>query len=171
MWCFGVVQNTLSVPITQVIVRVYLVNADGNALVNQSVFIAQRVLMPNERSPYGVLFDSIPDGMAGGVATLDSADQTTADAVISVQSLNFKLDSTPYQITGQLVSAESKPLREIALIATAYDANEHVTGYREFQLPATQTLLNGQSLPFEFSLTPQGPGTMRIEVGAQAIAG
>ncbi len=60
VWCLGLVRNELTVPVDQVVVRVYLVKADGTPLAEQDVRVARSVLPPGGISPYRALFASMP---------------------------------------------------------------------------------------------------------------
>ena len=78
LWCLGLVHNGLTVGVSQLIVRVYLVNAEGTGLAQQETALALSTLLPDEAVPYGVLFGSIPEGSLGPVAVLVSAVQANA---------------------------------------------------------------------------------------------
>jgi hypothetical protein len=171
LWCLGLIRNELSVPIEQVVIRVYLVNADGTALSMQEARAVQSVLEPDAASPYGVLFNTVPDNAAGPVALVVNANQTnkhTSPVVgLEVRDMHSEAQQAGYQVSGKLVNAASKAVRQLSLVVTLLDGKERVTGFRQFRWSSDQTLLPGDSLSFNLDAAPQGPGTVRVEVSAE----
>jgi hypothetical protein len=168
LWCLGLIRNSLTVPITEIIIRVYLVRADGTALADGQTFTARKTLAPGEFSPYGVLFSSTPEGFAGPVATLISARQANATYQVVVHVLESQWRDGAFHVSGSLVNANIAPLHRLSVVATLFDSTERVTGFREMRWPDTQLLDSGAALPFEFDATPLAAGTSRVEVNANA---
>src|SRR5687768_13276033 len=48
LWCFGLVHNTLLVPLEGIIIRVYLVDQEGHLLAEAEAACARTLLMPSE---------------------------------------------------------------------------------------------------------------------------
>src|SRR5258706_12690077 len=87
LWCLGLIRNTLSVPIHQVLISVYLVRLDGTVLAEKITASANKTIAAGEFSSYGVLFDAIPEGFAGPIAVLTGATQTDHTLSISVKNV------------------------------------------------------------------------------------
>jgi len=172
LWCLGLARNNLTVAVQQIIIRIYLVNAEGTALTELDATTARLMLAPGETSPYGVLFNRIPDGSLGPVAVLISASQ--ADKFY--QSLDARdVKSQPYnsgyRVTGTLMNTTSGTIRQPSLVITLFDAAGQVTGFRQWRWPDNQTLKPGASLPFDVEVIPQGMNTARVEASAEGRRG
>ncbi len=175
VWCLGLVRNQLAVSIEQVIIRVYLVKADGTPLVTKEIRTARSVLLPGGMSPYGVLFDAMPAESAGPVAALVSAREATGQpsslVPLEVRDVRGDPRESGYHVGGTLANPAGTPVRDLLLVVTLLDANEHVTGFRQMAWPPEQTLGPGDSLPFELDVIPQGRGTTRVEASAEGRSG
>jgi hypothetical protein len=175
LWCLGLVRNGLIIPIEQVLVRIYLVAADGTALAERDAPAARTMLSPGEMSPYGALFERIPEGSAGPVAVLISASKAKASGaktpVVQVQDLNGENQSSAFHMTGALVNTGAVAADQLCLVVTLLDNSGRVTGFRELRWPPDQTLSPGERLPFSLDVIPQGLGTTRFEASAESRAG
>ncbi len=168
LWCLGLLRNTLTVPIGQVIITVYLVRADGTALAEKQTATPRTHLAPGEFSPYGVLFDTIPDGFAGPVAVLISIGTVAPTGAVSVHDVQSELRDTTYHVTGTLANADSRLLHNLSIVVTLMDDGGRVTGFRKQRWPADHSLGPGAILPFAIDATPQGMGTTQVQVSAEA---
>jgi hypothetical protein len=168
LWCLGLVRNNLTVAVQQIVIRIYLVNAEGTALAELDTAAARLMLAPGETSPYGVLFNAIPEGVLGPVAVLIS----TYEADKFYQSLEVHdVKSQPYnagyRMTGTVLNTTSATIHEPSLVITLFDAAGQVTGFRQWRWPDEQILMPGASLPFDVEAIPQGMNTMRVEASAE----
>jgi hypothetical protein len=175
LWCLGLIHNELSVPIDQLIIRVYLVKADGTALSVQDVRAARVFLEPGAVSPYGALFETIPDGTTGPVVMLASANQSDMQSMhfarVEVRDVHTEAGQAGYRISGRLVNPNSVTVQQPSAVVTLFDGSGRVTGFRQMQWPEQQTLQPGESLSFNLDVTAQGPGTTRAEASAEARSG
>ena len=172
LWCLGLVRNGLTITLERVVVRVYLLNGEGTALVGTDTAIAHRLLAPGETSPYGVLFDAVPDGNAGPVTVLISAlEYNGPRATLDVRNMHSESRESGYHVTGTLTNPTTMPLEHMALIVTLFDANQRVTGFRQMRWPANQQLAPSAMLAFDVDAVPQGQGTVRAEVSGEAQPG
>ncbi len=168
LWCLGLVRNNLTVAVQQVIIRIYLVNAEGTALAEQDTHTARLMLAPGETSPYGALFNAIPEGSIGPVAVLVNASETTQIyELLEVRNVKSQLRNSGYHVTGTLLNTTGATIREPALVITLYDAAGRVTGFRLWRWPGDQILMPGASLPFDMEALPQGMNTTRIQASAE----
>jgi hypothetical protein len=175
LWCLGLVRNGLIVPIEQVIIRIYLVSADGTALAERDAPTALAVLPPGEMSPYGVLFDRIPEGSTGPVAMLISASKANVPGgnmpVLQVQDLRGENRDSVFYLTGVLVNTGAVTADQLRLVVTLLDSGGRVTGFRQLRWPPNQALLPGEQLSFSLEVIPQGLGTTRFEASAESRVG
>ena len=168
-WCLGLLTNTLNAPIENVKVRVYLLAKDGTALAEGQNSIARNALMPGESSPYGVLFDSMPDGVAGPVAILaDLAINKLPQTVsLDISGTKFAQKESLYEISGTLHNNRTTPVSQLSVIVTLFDTQNRVTGFRQYRWAENPTVDSGVSMPFNISVAPQGLGTLRFTVQAE----
>lgn len=172
LWCLGLVRNSLTITLERVIVRVYLVNSEGSALIEKETPIALRLLAPGEASPYGVLFDAVPEGNVGPLAAVVSATEYHGpNAVLEFRDVHNELRETGFHVSGKIANPMAVPLQNIVLVVTLFDANQRVTGFRALRWPAGQQLAPAALLPFGLDAVPQGLGTVRAEVNGEAQPG
>jgi hypothetical protein len=170
VWCFGLVHNTSNMVLEQVTIRVYLVTVEGQALAERDTNPALAILSVNSRSPYGVLFDRMPERAAGPVAVLVNAvpltpEKQTRLAKVAVSDLAYDNNDGVYSVNALLTNADQQALRDIDIIVTLLDEQDHVTGFRKQRL--THALQSGQSVPFKLDAIPQGRSTQSVEVAAE----
>jgi hypothetical protein len=168
LWCFGLAHNGLSVTVGQITIHLYLVKADGTAVAEQEITLSRPLLLPGEAAPYGVLFGSVPEGIAGPVAVLISAGPLTDTSMtaLKVQGVSYELRDSVYRVSGTLVNQTATPVQQLAVTTTLFDNQGRVTGFRESRFPPTQKLAPGESLAFLIETIPQGLGTTRAEATA-----
>jgi hypothetical protein len=167
LWCLGVVHNTLTTPVGRITIHIYLVRSDGTSLLDQQVTVARNVLAPGESAPYGALFNAMPADAAGPVAILVSTEATTDIKSVAVRNIQSEMQNGQYHVTGTLVNTDTKPLDNLSVVVTLYDAKGAVTGFRQLALPTDQSLAPAASLPFTLDVIAQGPGTTRVEANAE----
>ncbi|MBX3064743.1 MAG: FxLYD domain-containing protein [Anaerolineae bacterium] len=170
LYCLGVVENTLLLAVEHIMIRVYLVDVQGSALAQGESGLAQMLLLPGERAPYGVLFDSAPAGVIGGVAMLINAQE--AQPQDAAESAIFHLliqDVTwnDWQVSGLVVNKSGQKLEQVCVIVTLYDKAGAVTGFRIWRSADQQVLVTGATLPFEITAIPQGNPVAQWEVSAE----
>jgi hypothetical protein len=167
-WCLGLVQNGLSVTVGQIIIRLYLVNADGTAVAEQEVTLSRPFLLPGESAPYGVRFNSIPEGNIGPVAAVVRANKAADNNGVSLKTQDVHLDvhDAVYRVSGKIINPATQPVQQLAVVATLFDKNGRVTGFREMRFAPETVIAPGASLLFELDAIAQGLGTVRVEATA-----
>ncbi|MCC7452158.1 MAG: hypothetical protein IT324_32445 [Anaerolineae bacterium] len=168
LWCLGLVRNNLTIAVQQIIIRVYLVNAEGTALAELDAMPARLMLAPGETSPYGVLFHAIPGESLGPVAVLVSAYE--ADKFyqsLDVRDVKSQPHNSGFRITGTVLNTTSGTIREPSLVITLFDSAGQVTGFRQWRWPDDLILKPGASLPFDVEAIPQGMNTARVEASVE----
>ncbi len=175
LWCLGLARNDLTVPVEEIIVRVYLVSAEGAPLAQREAPVARISLLPGEAAPYGVLFEAAPEGLAGPVVILVNAVEVRSPGARAValeaRDVRSEAQGSLLRLSGNLVNNGPAALTELNLVVTLFDARGRVTGFRHLRWPAGQALPPGQSLPFALDAAPQGAGSVRYEVKAEGRPG
>lgn len=166
--CLGSLHNPLGEPISQLVVRVYLVDEFGNALAMREVATARNYLLPNESTPYGAQFEQAPSAYSGAVAEVARALRNTQPLPkLAVESLHSTFSEGRYMLSGELHNHSERAVENLSLIATLYDEAGQVTGFRHLRLPPDQVLLPKQHLPFQLSVIPHLAGTHSVAAAAE----
>jgi hypothetical protein len=171
VWCFGLVRNVGSLTLEHINLSVYLVTINGDAVVEQEISTAHKVLFPGMRSPYGVLFDSMPEHAVGPLAMLINGTPVSLEkqnqiAEVTVSNVQYDKRDEVYYITGVLTNSDKQSVHNISVVVTLFNDRQQVTGFRTQHI--AQSLAIGQSISFQLDVIPQGQSTQRIEVNAEA---
>lgn len=168
MWCLGLLRNLLSEPIEDVIVRVYLVSADGLPLAYRETHTAHYRLNPGQESPIGVLFERIPTGAAGPVAVVVAARPAKSDRVaLMVHDVLTNAEGVLFRVQGLIINTEGQQVGQVRLVVVLRDDAGRVTGFRQLLIPSDQVLLPQQHREFALSVVAHAPGTSRVEASAE----
>jgi len=160
LWCLGEVVNTTGGPLTNLQLQVVLVAADGTPLLARTTLAAADYLAPEARTPFAVLFEQPPAGVADVTVVLLRAEAisaiTAAFVPLDVTDVIGGVSGPQYRVTGALSNHTGYTVSRIAVVITLYDSNARVIGYREKVTTEEILLENGQSRAFDVLLTPQG---------------
>jgi len=166
--CLGSLYNPLGEPISQPVVRVYLVDSFGNALAVREVTTARSYLLPDESTPYGAQFEQMPSEYRGAVAEIARAlPNRQALPQLAVERLHSTYSEGRYLLSGELHNYSEHAVENLSLVATLYDEAGQVTGFRQLRLPPDQVLLPRQHLPFQLSVIPHLEGTHNVIAAAE----
>jgi hypothetical protein len=166
--CLGSLHNPLGEPISQLVLRVYLVDESGNALAVREVTTARSYLLPNESTPYGAQFDQMPSAYRGAVAEIACASRNTQPLPhLTVESLQSTFTEGQYVLSGEVRNHSEQAVDHLSLVATLYDKLGQVTGFRHLRLPPEQVLPPKERLPFQLSVVPHLEGTRNIVAAAE----
>ncbi|MFQ3534374.1 MAG: FxLYD domain-containing protein [Aggregatilineales bacterium] len=166
--CLGSLHNPLGKPISQPVVRVYLVDELGNALAMREVATARSYLLPDETTPYGAQFEQTPHQYSGAVAEVARALHNTQNLPdLSVERLHSVYTEGRYVLSGELRNHSERAAESLSLVATLYDEDGRVTGFRHWRLPPDQVLPPKQHLPFQLSVIPHLAGTHSVVAAAE----
>jgi len=161
LWCLGEIANTTDVNLTNVQVHVTLLDAAGERLIETDVFAAADFIPPGERSPFGILFTTPPPAWASPQVTIirGEAPGALADSYvpITVTETEGQPSGSQFQVSGvvQNASAEQAAGR-VSVIATTYDAQGLVTGFRQGKVELEGTLAPGATASFTLLLNSHG---------------
>lgn len=157
IWVLGEVFNPGSIALENVEVRVALLDATGQEVAFDSEFVALEAIPPGGRSPFGVLFANPPAVVVAFQATAIRAEPSQNVAARYVQlhvtDPQPKLIDSIYHLTGSIVNGTSSNAVEVYVVATIYDADRHVVGYRR-SIWGDGSIGAGVSAPFDISVSP-----------------
>ncbi len=156
--CLGEVVNTTAFTLTNVLVRVTLFDAAGNALIGGNAFAAADILPPEARAPFSLLFNAPPPNFVSHqVVALrgEVAGELAARYVpIALEEINGAPYGPSFEISG--VVRNTDPARMAAMVvvvATAYDDAGQVTGFRQQSVDVGEGLSPGTTAPFQMRFT------------------
>lgn len=157
IWVLGEVFNPSLTALENVEVHVALLDATGKEVEADSQFVALEAIPPGGRSPFGVLFDNPPATVVGFQATAIRAEPSqNVDAryvQLQVTDPQPKSDGAIYHLTGSIVNSTTSHAVEVHVIATIYDADRHVIGYRR-AVVGDGSISVGSSVPFDVIVSP-----------------
>ena len=163
--CYGEVVNTTPYTVTNVLVRVTLFDAGGNALLTGEAFAATDFLFPSGRAPYDrapfrILFLSPPEAFASHQVTVlrgEVAGALAADYVpLAVSNVAGAPSAPQFEVRGEVRNADpEQTAKRVVVVVTTYDGEGRVNGFRQRMLE-TEGLAPGQTMPFQFLITTYG---------------
>jgi len=161
LWCMGDIVNTTDSNLTNVQVHVILLDAAGERLAEADAFAAADLIPPGARSPFGVLFTNPPPGWATSDVTIlrGEAAGSLADSYvpIAVTEMDGQLSGSQFQVNGAVQNTSAdQTAGSVRVIATTYDAQGAVTGFRHRRVEIEGTLTPGATAPFTLLFTFHG---------------
>ncbi len=161
LWCLGEVVNASDVTLTSAQVRVVLLNAESERLVEATAFAVADFIPPGERSPFGVLFTNPPSGWANPYVTLVRSDSiavlTDTYVPMTVADVLGRPIETQFQVEGTVQNADAEQsASDVSIIVTTYNAEGQVTGFRQSGADVAGSLEPGATAPFAVLLNFHG---------------
>ncbi len=157
IWVLGEVFNPGSTALENVEVRVALLDASGQEIAVDSEFVALEAIPPGGRSPFGVLFANPPATVVAFQATAIRAEpsQNVEARYVQLQVTDplSKPAGSIYHLAGSIVNGTSSNAVEVHIVATIYDADRQVIGYRRLLL-GDGSMIAGASAPFDIIVSP-----------------
>jgi LysM repeat protein len=153
LWCLGEIANTVDFPLMNVQVHVMLFDASGELLVEANAFTAADVIPPGERSPFGILFTTPPSDWASSQVVVMRGEAVGALAnsyvPITVTESEGEPSGPQFRASGVVQNASvEQTAGSVIVIATTYDAEGLVTGFRQGTVDLESALPPGASAPF-----------------------
>jgi hypothetical protein len=161
LWCLGEIANTTTFTLTNVQVHVTLLDAAGNPLTEADAFASADILPAGERSPFGILFTNPPPDWASAQSTIlrgEAAGALADSSVpITVSDLQREPADSQLRVRGVVRNASAdQAAGSVRVIATTYDAEGLVTGFRNASVELDGPLAPGATTPFSLSFTFHG---------------
>ncbi len=161
LWCLGEVFNGTAITLTNVQVQVTLYDAAGVPLVSGDAFAAADLVPPEGRAPFSLLFSSPPPGFVSHSALPlrgEPAGELVANYLsIAVEGVSGAPSGPQFRVSGTVRNGD--PVRtatEVTVVATTYDAEGRVSGYRQQRLEVGEGLAPGATIPFELLFSVYG---------------
>lgn len=159
--CLGEVVNTTAFVATNVQVRVTLFDATGAVVIEGDAFVAADLLPPDARAPFRILFIAPPENFVSHRADIvrGSAAGELADEYLylTVEGVTGVPSGPQFAISG--VVRNDDPQRTAAtviVVATTYDAEGRVNGFRQQRIDGGEPLAPGASRPFQLLFSTYG---------------
>lgn len=168
LWCLGEIVNPTPDPLTNVQVRVTLFDASGERAAEKDVFAAADLVPAGARTPFGILFSSPPAWSNFQVTVLraEAAGELTASYIpIDVVDAEGNLAGPQFQVTGVVRDAsDTRAASTVSVIATTYDGQGAVTGFRHDALELEEALNPGEEASFAvlFSFHGDSPADFSV---------
>ncbi|HET92161.1 MAG TPA: LysM domain-containing protein [Chloroflexi bacterium] len=161
LWCLGEILNTSEVMLTSAQVRVVLLDASSERLIEATAFAATDFIPPGERSPFGVLFTTPPSGWANPYVTIVRSDAIAAVAdtyvPMTVTDVVGRPVETQFQVEGMVQNADpGRAAGDVSVLVTTYDTEGRVTGFRRGSVKVEGALEAGATAPFTVLLNFHG---------------
>ncbi len=158
--CLGWVANPLAEPVANLAVAVHLYRDGGND--QRRAALVQQVVPAESGAPYAVRFPTAPDYDTAATQVLSAealdAAARTATPLIVVNSRHTP-DGELVTVRGTLRHDGAGMLADLLVVATLFDADDHVVGFRA--LRQDRVLAPGQTVEVAVLVTPLQRGATR----------
>jgi LysM repeat protein len=160
LWCLGEVVNTTAAPVTNVHVLVTLFDTGGQRVAEGDTFVAADLIPPGERAPFGALFIDPPPGRVVPQVSLirgQAAGELGASYVsMSAVETQGRPAGPRFEVSGTTHNDGELAAGSVSVIATTYDADGSVTGFRHEVVTPGSPLAPGETVPFSLLLICYG---------------
>jgi hypothetical protein len=157
-----------------VLVRVSLLDGQGQLLAVEEDFLQLDVVLPGHTVAFAILFDNPPPQFAQyhamaltGVPLSPNSRYYLDLRVTDTRGRTTGFDT--YQVSGQLHNIGTSDAERLRLLVTGYDDQRHVTAVRQATLAAS-VLRAAATTPFKVDLTVVGSPVVTYAVQAQALS-
>ncbi len=159
--CLGEVVNTTAFVATNVQVRVTLYDAAGTAVIEGDAFVAADLLPPDARAPFRILFIAPPANFVSHRADIvrGSAAGELADEYLylTVEDVTGAPSGPQFAISGVVRNDDpQRAAATVVVVATTYDAEGRVNGFRQQRIDGGEPLAPGASRPFQLLFSTYG---------------
>ncbi len=161
LWCLGELFNPNDQALTNLEVWVAIFDTSGALAADKTAFAAADLLPAGKSIPFGVLFDTPPEGwtnfqvhpIRGDVI----GDLSDLYVPLSIDESDGQLVDNQFRITGTVHNVDpERAAARVYVVATIYDAQGKVSGFRTQLLPLEADLSPGASIPFDILLSFYG---------------
>ncbi len=163
VWLFGELLNIGQSAVENVQVSVGLLNEAGEVLDTAVIWTESAIILPNEKTPFGLLFSSITAevvqpavAIVGGQTVVELGSRYVDVTVMETAVLDSE---STWQLSGQLINNGTLTATQISLITTLYDAQDKMIGFQ--QTPVEGYLFAGETVAFEFVISPASGGQIQ----------
>ncbi len=168
LWCVALTQNDYAETLENLSLQFTLLDANGQAVLQQTAFAPLDILPAGQTMPVAVYFPPpAPEGAALQVQWLTAIrllpdDERYLSAAVENTLTEMDWSRRTARVRGQVrLTTPGRTANLVWVLGTAYDAAGQVVGLRRWESAAP--LNAGESLPFEFSVSSVGPPIERVE--------
>lgn len=158
VWCMGEVRNTLETPVTNLHVKVTLVDSLGTPLVSDRTLAAADYLPAGKAAPFAVLFgEEVPEDADIQVELLRAEHVsaiTAAFVPLKARETSGAFAGPQYRVSGKILNDSGAAIVRAVVVVTLYDQEGSVLAYRQAILESG--VAPDSQIPFALLLTPRG---------------
>ncbi|NOZ71165.1 MAG: LysM peptidoglycan-binding domain-containing protein [Chloroflexi bacterium] len=166
LWAMGMVTNPGDTPLEGVSVRLVLVDEAGTDLATASAFILDDILLPGERSAFGIRFRSPPPAFSNYMAEVLTAYPAHQESYyLDLVTEDVKSEGEGYHtqlLSGYVRNLGPEDATHITVSAVLLDALDNVLGFRR-TTPPQSLLPPGGRIPFQLEIIPLGGPVDHVE--------
>jgi LysM repeat protein len=158
VWLLGEVINEGAEPVENVQVEVTVHDEAGLPLTTTPAWVSPAVLLPGQRGPFAVLLLQTAGNLqvpltavVGGQTLLDFGSRYLD---LAVGAGEITIEEGRVSLAGWVENQGEATAVQLLLVATFYDTNGRVSGYRELLLPGP--LAPGEAVAFALDVAPPG---------------
>lgn len=166
--CLGEIVNTTAFTITNVQVRVALLDAAGEQLIQADTFAAADLIPPDKRSPFRILFTEPPRSWGSPQVTIMRGEAAGALAVSYVPIVVTEIEGQPsgsqFQVSGVVRNSSAEQAAgSVSVIVWTYDDQGFITGFLHRPVEVEGTLAPGATAPFTWLFTFYGDAPTKFD--------
>lgn len=154
----GEVVNTSGTDVERVVVQIALYDAADRLLASQTATMALDALAPGQRSPFAVLFEPAPEGLATYQATVLSAAPAyvgTLYRALQPVAVTFEQPAPGLvRLSGRVRNIGDAEATDVTVFATLYDPLGRVVGARSIATEPATIALGGGEADFHIEIVP-----------------
>lgn len=168
--CVGEVVNPQPHPMRNVQVQIVLRNGEGQELTAGIAGTSLDILVSGGRSPFALVFNTVPPGYARVDARVIRAEPTQEPGnrygPVELAQAEGRVEGTDFVVRGQVRNADAGPMRRINVVVAFYDGHDQLLGFRQVVFSEEPTG-PGATRDFEARFAAAGVATFRVFVEGQ----
>ncbi len=168
--CVGEVINPQPHPLRNVQVQIVLRDGEGRELSAGVAGTALDILVSGGRSPFALVFNTVPAGYARAEARVVRAEPTQEPGnrygLVELTRSEGQAEGTDFVVRGQVRNADTVPMRRINVVVAFYDREDRPLGFRQVVFSEAPTA-PGAAQAFEARFPAVGVQGFRVFVEGQ----
>ncbi|MCS6963527.1 LysM peptidoglycan-binding domain-containing protein [Thermoflexus sp.] len=168
--CTGEVVNPQPHPMRNVQVQIVLRDGEGRELSAGIAGTGLDILTSGGRSPFVLVFNTIPPGYARADARVVRAEPTQEPGnrygPVELMRAEGQVERADFVVRGQVRNADAGPMRRINVVVAFYDGQDRLLGFRQVVFSEEPTG-PGMTRDFEARFAAAGVETFRVFVEGQ----
>ncbi len=168
--CIGEVMNPQPHPMRNVQVQIVLRDGEGRELSAGVAGTALDILISGGRSPFALVFNTIPPGYTRADARVVRAEPTQEPGnrygPVELIRSEGQVEGADFVVRGQVRNADGGPMRRINVVVAFHDGQDRLLGFRQVVFSEEPTK-PGMLRDFETRFAAAGVETFRVFVEGQ----